>query len=82
MEIKHIASSIVFTDEYDIMIWHFNSVGKYLGVSQVYTPVMWKLNIPSWVYVFLWFLDNKKRVIRDILAKRREVEDPFWFDVQ
>jgi hypothetical protein len=30
------------------------------GVKQVFTPVMWKIKIPSRVHIFLWLLANSK----------------------
>jgi hypothetical protein len=36
---------------------------------------MWKINVPSRIYVFLWLVANNKILTRDNLAKRREVND-------
>jgi hypothetical protein len=85
-EVKLIASSIQLKDEEDIIIWQFNSSGKYSvqllyivlndrGLRQVYTQVMWKIHVPSRIYVFLWLMANNKTLTRDNLALRREVND-------
>jgi hypothetical protein len=85
-EVKQIASSIQLKDEEDSIIWQFNSSGKYSvqslyvvlndrGLRQVYTPVMWKIHVPSRIHVFLWLMANNKTLTRDNLAIRREVND-------
>jgi hypothetical protein len=45
------------------------------GIKQIYTPVMWKIVVPSRLHIFLWLLANNKILIRDNLAKRRHVDD-------
>jgi hypothetical protein len=45
------------------------------GVRQIYTPVVWRLTVPPKLHIFLWLLSNYKTLVRDNLAKRREVED-------
>jgi hypothetical protein len=40
----------------------------------VYTPVMWKILVPSRLHIFLWFLANNKILTRENLAKRRKLE--------
>jgi hypothetical protein len=63
-ELKQIASSIHKTDEEDVIIWQFNSSGRYSvqslyavindrGIKQIYTPVMWKIHVPPRIHVFL-----------------------------
>jgi hypothetical protein len=81
----HIESSVQFTDERYVIICQFNSSGKYYvqylyvvinnrGVCHAYTPVMWRLNVPSIIHI-LWLLANNKTLTRDNLAKRKKVED-------
>jgi hypothetical protein len=45
------------------------------GVCLVYTPIMWKLKIPSRIHIFLWLLANNKIQTRDNLAKRKKMDD-------
>jgi hypothetical protein len=45
------------------------------GVKQVFTPVMWKISVPSRLHVFLWLLANNKVLTRDNRAKRNNVDD-------
>jgi hypothetical protein len=85
-EVLHIASSIIFKEEEDTIIWKFNSKGIYFVqslyaiindrcVRHVYTPVMWKIVVLPRLHIFLWLLANNKTQTRDNLAKRRRVED-------
>jgi hypothetical protein len=45
------------------------------GVRQIFTPVVWKISVPSRLHIFLWLLSNNKVLTRDNLAKRRHVND-------
>jgi hypothetical protein len=85
-ELLQIASDIHFSDEEDAIVWQFYSSGKYSmqslyavindsGNKQVYTPVMWKVSIPSRIHIFLWLAANNKVLTRDNLAKRKTVDD-------
>jgi hypothetical protein len=85
-EVVQIATGIQFREEDDAMIWQFNSSGMYSvqslyavvnnrGVRQVFTPVMWKIRVPSRIHIFLWLLANNKTLTRENLAKRRAVDD-------
>jgi hypothetical protein len=85
-ELVHISSSIQFEEAEDDIVWSFNSSGIYSvqslyaivnnrGVKQFFTPVMWKITVPSRVHIFLWPLANNKSLTRDNIAKRRKVED-------
>jgi hypothetical protein len=85
-ELLHIAGNIHFIDESDAIIWHFNSSGRYSvqslydvvndrGIRQAYTLVMWKIEVPPRLHIFLWLLANDKILTRNNLAKRRHVED-------
>jgi hypothetical protein len=86
LEVLQIASCLQFNDEGDALIWQYNSTGKYSvqslyaivndrGIRQIFTPVMWKILVPSRLHVFLWLLANNKMLTRDNLAKRKHVED-------
>jgi hypothetical protein len=44
-------------------------------MRQVYTPVVWKIHVPSRIHIFLWLLAKNKILTRDNLAKRKEVDD-------
>jgi hypothetical protein len=41
------------------------------GVRQIFTPVVWKILVPSRLHVFLWLLGNNKVLTRDNLSKRK-----------
>jgi hypothetical protein len=86
LELKQIASSIQLDGGDDTIIWQFNSSDKYYvqslhavvndrGVRQIFTPVVWKVPVPSRLHVFLWLLCNNKVLTRDNLAKRRKVDN-------
>jgi hypothetical protein len=45
------------------------------GVRQVFTPVMWKIEVPPRIHIFLWLLANNKVLTRDNLAKRKDLDD-------
>jgi hypothetical protein len=87
-ELVQIASSISFTGEEDAIVWQFNSSGRYSiqslyaivnnkgrGLRLVFTPVMWKIHMPSRIHIFLRLLPNNKTLTRGNLAKRRTVDD-------
>jgi hypothetical protein len=86
MELEQIASSITLSDEPDAMIWHLNSTGRFSvqslygmitdrGIKQVFTPVVWKIYVPSRIHVFLCLSARNKLLTRDNLDKRRDIYD-------
>jgi hypothetical protein len=73
-------------EEYDHIIWSYNSnerfsvqslyaVINHRGITPVYVPAVWNLNILPRVQIFLWLVGKNKALTRDNLAKRREVSD-------
>jgi len=81
-----IIESVALNDVSDQIILSFNSNGKFSvqslyavinhrGVMPVYEHVVWKLQIPPRVQIFLWLLAKNRVLTRDNLAKRREVSD-------
>ena len=63
LEVVQLASTIIFTDEEDSLIWQFNSQGIYSsqylykvinfrGISPVYVPAVWALKVPPRVNFF------------------------------
>jgi hypothetical protein len=38
-------------------------------------PLIWKIQVPARLHIFLWLLANSKVLTRDNLARRRHVED-------
>jgi hypothetical protein len=81
-----VASGIQFSEEEYAIIWQFNSLRGYSvqslyamvnnrGVRQIFTPVVWKIKVPSRIHIFLCLLAKNKNLTRDNLAKRRHVED-------
>jgi hypothetical protein len=45
------------------------------GIRQFSSPVMWKIPVPSRLYIFLWLLANNKILTKENLPKRRKVEN-------
>jgi hypothetical protein len=45
------------------------------GIKQFYTPMVWKINVPSMIHIFLWLLTNNKTLTRDNLAKKKNLDD-------
>jgi hypothetical protein len=86
MEVVQLASTIVFCEEEDALVWKFSSKGIYTsqslykvinirGVIPIHTPNIWSLNIPARIHFFHWLLFKNKVLTRDNLAKRQHVED-------
>lgn len=86
-ELSAIGESITLNNEEDQILWSYNSNGKFSvqslyaiinhrGVVPKFIHAVWKLNIPPRVQMFLWLLSSNRLLIRDNLAKRREVSDP------
>jgi hypothetical protein len=68
-ELLQIASSIVFSENDDNIIWKYESKGTYSvqslysivssrGVVPVYVPSVWQLSIPPRIHIFLWLLSK------------------------
>jgi hypothetical protein len=81
LELEQVASSISFSDDYDSLIWTYNTSGQYStsscysiisfrGVTPVYIPAIWSLVILPRVHIFLWLLSNNKLMTSDNLLKR------------
>jgi len=86
LEVVQLASTIVFTDDEDSLIWLFNSNGVYYfqplykiinfrGIMPVHVPHVWNLKIPPGVQIFLCLLSKSKVLTRDNLSVRRKVDD-------
>jgi hypothetical protein len=86
-EVCQIASTIIYKNEEDSMVWQFSSSGQFSvqslykivnfrGIQQVFVPSIWDIKIPPRVQYFLWLLSKNKVLTRDNLSKRRKVEDP------
>jgi hypothetical protein len=85
-DLMQIASSIQLTQEEDALIWQNTSSRRYpvqslyaiinnRGIQHVFTPVMWKIFVPSRLHIFMWLLANNKVLTRDNLAKRKNVDN-------
>jgi hypothetical protein len=85
-EVVQLASTIIFSDSQDEIIWTFKSNGKYSsqalyriinfrGVKPVHTPAIWEIKIPPRVHFFLWLLTQNKVLTRENVSKRKHVED-------
>jgi hypothetical protein len=86
-DIIQLASTIVFTEEEDALIWTFNSRGVYSsqslykvisfrGMKSVFVPAVWNLKVPPRVHFLIWLLSKNKVLTRDTLGIRKKVEDP------
>jgi hypothetical protein len=51
-------------------------VVNFRGVTPIFLPTMWKLNVPTRIQFFLWLVSQNKILTRDNLGKRRNVDDP------
>lgn len=80
-ELEAIVQSVTLTNGQDAPIWMFHPSGTYSvksfyafvnngGIQRVYTPVMWNIDVPPKINVFLWLLTYNKLLTRDNLAKR------------
>lgn len=78
--------------EEDKLIWQFNSSGSctsqslygvinFRGMRHVFTPAIWKINMPPRVHFFLWLLSKSKLLPTDNLGKKQQVEDKNVFSV-
>jgi hypothetical protein len=85
-EVEQLASTIVFSDEEGCLIWQFHSSGRYTsqslygvikfrGIKLVFTPSIWKIDVPPGVHFFLWLLSKNRFLARDNLSKKQEVPD-------
>lgn len=84
-EVVQIASTIVFTDEPDSLVWQFSSSGVYSshslykvinfrGVQPVFEPAIWKIHVPPRLHLFLWLFSKNKILTRDNLSKRMQLD--------
>lgn len=76
-ELVEITSTLESTIEEDNIMWAFSSTSTYRVQSlyaiithrgvllHVYTPAIWKLNIPTRVQFFVWLLANNRLLTRD-----------------
>jgi hypothetical protein len=85
-EVTQLASTIVFSEAQDEMIWTFSSNGVYSsqslykivnfrGITPIHTPAIWTLKVPPRVHFFLWLLTQNKTLTRDNVGKRKQVDD-------
>jgi hypothetical protein len=86
-ELVAIVQGLILSDGEDQMVWKISDSGVYSsqslyavlnfrGITHVFLPAVWKLNIPPRVQVFLWLVSHNKILTRDNLAKRQHVNDP------
>jgi hypothetical protein len=71
---------VVLRDETDALVWCYNSTGvyssqsmyaiiNYRGVTPVYVPAVWKINVPLKLQIFC-LLSHNKLAIADNLNKK------------
>jgi len=76
LEVVQLASTTVFSNDEDALIWRFNSNGVYFsrslykivnfrGIVPVHVPVVWHLKIPPRIHFFLWLLSKNKLLTKD-----------------
>jgi len=86
-----IAESINYTEDCDSIIWDFDASSNFSvqsmyktisfrGIQPVFTPVVWELNVPPRIHIFLWLLSNNKTLTRTNLAKRRNLDNQSCLD--
>lgn len=52
------------------------SVLNFRGITSIFSPAVWHLNVPPRIHVFLWPMYNNRLLTRDNNhSKRRELED-------
>jgi hypothetical protein len=86
LELKQIAEDVHYEEGDDYIIWQYSSSGKYSvqtlydvinnrDVRPIYTPLVWKLSVPSRLHIFLLLLSKAKVLTKDNLAKRKYLDD-------
>jgi hypothetical protein len=79
-ELEDTVENLVLTDNSDALVWSYNSSGvyssqslyaiiNYWGVTLVYVPTVWSVNVPPKVQLFLWLLSHNKLATVDNLNK-------------
>jgi hypothetical protein len=79
--VTQLASTIVFNEGQDEMIWTFSSNGVYSsqslykivnfrGIMPIHTPAAWSLKIPPRIHFFFWLLTQNKTLTRDNVGKK------------
>jgi hypothetical protein len=80
-ELMMVVENVVLSEESDALVWCYDSAGvyssqsmyaviNYRGMTQVYIPAVWKINVPPKIQFFLWLLAHNKLVTVDNLNKR------------
>ena len=74
-----------FERDCDAIIWSFQENGQFSvqsmyktisfrGIQPIYTPTVWRLNVPPRIHIFLWLLANNKTLTRSNLSKRQHLD--------
>jgi hypothetical protein len=80
-ELMMVVENVVLSEETDALVWCYDSAGvyssqsmyvviNYRGVTPVYVPAVWKINVPPKIHFFLWLLSHNKLATIDNLNKR------------
>lgn len=80
-ELVEVTSSIAFTNDPDVVIWQYDKSGKYSsklfyaiinfrGVLPIFVPVVWKIEIPPKIQMFLWLQAHNRLMTVDNLLRR------------
>jgi hypothetical protein len=80
-ELGAVLDEVVLNDADDALIWGYNSSGiyssqslytiiNYRGVTPVYTPAVWNINVPPKIQLLLWLLSHNKLATIDNLNKK------------
>jgi hypothetical protein len=80
-ELRVVVENLVLRDETDALVWCYNfaevfssqsmyAIINYRGVTLVYVPAVWKINVPPKIQFFLWLLSHNKFAMIENLNKR------------
>ena len=85
-ELVSLVELVNFETDCDSIIWTFQGNGQFAvhpmykavsfrGIQPVHTPVVWQLNVPPRIHIFLWLMANNKTLTRSNLVKRQNLDD-------
>jgi hypothetical protein len=79
--LRVVVEQVNINDESDALIWWCDRVGEYSshsfyaiinyrGVTPIYIPVIWSVNVSPKIHLFLWLLSHNKLATVDNLNKK------------
>lgn len=79
-ELVEVASSVVLNNETDALVWQYEKSSQYSttfyyvinfrGVTPMFVPAVWTIEVPPKIQMFLWLLAHNKLMTTDNLLKR------------